>query len=141
MEIRLQRQNQAFHFEAQNEHGNTISFDSHNPEIGGQGKGFGPMETVAAAIGACSAIDIGVILGKQKQEIKDFRIKIDAQRAKDQVPKVFTEIHITYELHGEIEEAKAQRAIELSISKYCSVSKMIEKTANIRYSLILNPTS
>lgn len=140
MEINLQRLNQAFHFEAKNEHGNTIEFDSHNPDIGGEGRGFGPMETVAAAIGACSAIDIGIILNKQKQEIKDFKIRIQAERAQDQVPKVFKNIIIVYELHGDIDESKAQRAIELSIEKYCSVSKMIEKTANITYSLSLNPS-
>ena len=141
MEISLQRLNQAFHFVATNENGNTIAFDSHNEGIGGEGKGFGPMETVAAAIGACSAIDIGIILRKQKLEIQDFRIKIEAQRAQDQTPKVFKDIHVIYELHGEIEESKAKRAIELSLEKYCSVSKMIEKTARIHYSLVLNPTS
>lgn len=141
MEITLERQNQAFHFEATNQSGNTIAFDSHNPEIGGEGKGFGPMETVAAAVGACSAIDIGLILGKQKQEITDFKIRIEAQRAEDQTPKVFTDIHVIYELHGEIDESKAKRAIDLSLEKYCSVSKMIEKTARIHYSLLLNPTS
>ena len=141
MEINLQRLNQAFHFEATNEHGNTIAFDSHNEEIGGEGKGFSPMETVAAAVGACSAIDIGMILSKQRQTVTDFKIKIEAQRAQDQIPKVFTDIHVIYELHGDIDEAKAKRAIDLSLEKYCSVSKMIEKTARIHYSLLLNPTS
>ena len=140
MEITLQRQNQAFHFEAVNETGALLSLDG-NAAIGGENKGFSPMQSLLAAMAVCSAIDIGLILQKQKQQIDDFRIRVKGDRTAVGEAKVFTQIHVVYELAGELDSAKVQRAIDLSLEKYCSVSKMLEKTAEITASFTLNEMS
>lgn len=139
MKIHLEQVNDAYHFSARNESGNTISMDA-NPEIGGEGNGPRPMELVAMGMGGCTAIDVVSILKKQRQDLKRFEIEIEAERA-DTVPKVFTAIHIHYKLEGDLDPEKVRRAIELSKNKYCSASIMLGKTARITYSFSVNGES
>lgn len=99
------------------------------------------MQTVAMALGACSGIDVVSILRKGRQELVDFHIDIDYERATDKTPAVFTEIHIQYALTGELDPEKVRRAVDLSVRKYCSITKMLEKTASISYSFSVNGTT
>ncbi|TAH27042.1 MAG: OsmC family peroxiredoxin [Cytophagales bacterium] len=138
MNIKLNRKNKAYHFEAINETGQTVHIDA-NPSIGGENKGARPMELLIMGLGGCSAIDILSILKKQKIEPKDMTISINAQREKDAVPSLFKEIHIKFTFFGEVDSLKAEKAIQLSLDKYCSVAKTLESTAKITYSFeILN---
>jgi putative redox protein len=130
MKIELKRLNDAFHLQAQNESGNTIDMDA-SPQIGGENKGMRPMELLVSAIGACSTIDIIDILKKQRQDLKDILITVEAEREPDKTPSLFTKIHVHYKLFGNIEASKAERAIKLSLETYCSVAKILEKTAEI----------
>ncbi|MEO1450461.1 MAG: OsmC family protein [Bacteroidota bacterium] len=138
MKIHLKRQNKAFHFVAENEDGVQINLDS-SPDAGGENLGFRPMQTLLAGIAGCSAIDIGLILQKQRQVIDDFQIKVTASRV-DTIPKIFKEVYIEYILTGDLDSDKVQRAINLSLEKYCSVAKIMEKTARIHTSFsIIQP--
>jgi len=130
MKITLNRLDDAFHLEAINENGSKIETDG-APEIGGHNKGMRPMQLMLAAAGSCSTIDIISILKKQKQNLEDIQIVVTAEREKDKVPSLFTGIHLHYKLYGDITPAKAERAISLSVEKYCSVLKIMEQTANI----------
>jgi putative redox protein len=96
------------------------------------------MQMVAMALAGCSSIDVISILNKSKQRIDRFDVEVDAARAKDQVPAVFTDMHLHFNVEGEVEPEKVRRAIELSVEKYCSVSKMLEKTATITHSFSVN---
>ena len=136
MHIELNKVDGIFHFAAQNESGNTVDIDA-SPSIGGTGKGARPMELLIMGLGGCSAIDIINILQKQKIEVGDFKIKIDAEREPDAVPSLFKKIHVNFILKGNIDQTKAQRAADLSMEKYCSVAKTLEKTATITYSLTI----
>ena len=126
MKVQLRRLDDAFHFEARNEHGATMQFDA-NPEIGGHDKGVRPMQALLMAVGGCSAIDIVLILKKQRQEITDFRMEIDGEREKGKEPSLWETIHVIYHLEGKIDPEKAKRAVQLSMEKYCSVSQTLEK--------------
>jgi putative redox protein len=137
MHIDIRRLEAPFHFEARNESGNTIDFDA-SPEIGGQNKGVRPMQALLMALGGCSGIDVVSILQKQKQQLTGFRIAIDGERQKAVEPSLFETIHLIYYLEGDLEPAKAKRAVELSMEKYCSVSKTLEKSASITYEVRLN---
>jgi putative redox protein len=137
MQVTIKRFDDAFGFEAENETHKKLIMDA-NSAFGGSNQGFSPMQTLLAAIGGCSGIDIVSILKKQKQEIKGFDIKVDAEREQGKEPSLFTTIHISYHLSGNIDADKAQRAADLSIKKYCSVAKIIEKTAKITYSVKVN---
>lgn len=133
MKIVLKRQNNAYHFQGTNEEGNSIDIDG-APKIGGEDKGFRPMQLLAAAAGSCSSIDIISILEKQRQRLDDIKVFIDAEREKDKIPALFSTIHLHYVLTGNLNKDKVQTAINLSLDKYCSVAKILEKTAEITHS-------
>lgn len=133
MKIQLKRKDQAFHMEARNEAGNTVSSDGAE-KIGGNGKGMRPMELLIASLGSCSAIDVIQFLKKMRQPLDHLEMEIEAERDPDNVPSLFTKVHIHYLLWGELDEKKVERAVKMSVDKYCSVARILEKTAEISWS-------
>ncbi len=138
MKVALQRKNQAVHFEA-SAASSTVNVNIDGPEsIGGEGKGVRPMELVLVALGSCSAFDLTTILQKQRQEIEDMQVEVEAER-RDEVPNIFTKIHISFKLKGPIDEVKAHKAAELAVKKYCSVHDMlVAGGVEITYSIQIN---
>jgi putative redox protein len=133
MKISIQRLAAPYLMEASNEAGHTLLMDS--GADGNPAQAMTPMQLLLAGIGGCSTVDIVLILQKQRQNVADIQVQVQGERAKDQTPAVFTDIQLHYTLIGDnLEEEKVRRAIDLSIEKYCSVAKMLEKTANISYS-------
>ena len=103
------------------------------PEVGGRNLGLRPMEMVLLGLGGCTAIDVLHMLRKGRQPITDMRVELDAERA-DDVPKVFTRIHVHFVLTGSgLDPHKIERAIKLSANKYCSASMMLNKTAEMTH--------
>jgi putative redox protein len=137
MEVTLKRIDDAFQMESTNDTGNTVQSDG-SPRIGGGNKAMRPMQMVLAALGSCSSIDVIHLLNKQRQPLDDIQIKVTAQRAEDQVPAVFTDIQVHYHVFGDLDESKVEKACRLSMEKYCSVSKMLEKSVNITWSYQIN---
>lgn len=133
IKIELKRLNDAFHFEAANENGNRVHIDA-SPDIGGTNQGMRPMQMLLAAMGGCSAIDIVNILKKQKQDLRDIQVTVTGERERGAIPSLFTEVHAHYKLFGPIDKDKADKAVTLSVDKYCSVAKTLEKTARVTYS-------
>lgn len=139
--ITIQRLNDAVHMEAKNEDDVTIRMDG-TPDIGGINGGFRPMQMLLAAAGGCSAIDVVGILKKQRQNPDDLKIEVTGDRVKVDEYSEFRSIHLHFILTGELDEKKVARAIDLSLTKYCSVSKTLEKTAKITSSFeIVGPES
>ncbi|WP_448517969.1 OsmC family protein [Rhodoflexus sp.] len=136
MIIEIQRIDNAFHMQATNESGKIVEIDA-APSIGGHDAGMRPMQMVLAALGGCSSIDVINILKKQGYNLQDIRLIINAKRAENCTPAVFTEIHIHFILTGDIPDEKVARAISLSVNKYCSVAAMLRSTAAISYSFEL----
>jgi putative redox protein len=139
MNIKIRRLDDAFLFEAANEDGNTVRMDVTDAE-GGSGRGMGPMQMVATALGGCSGIDIVLILQKARQEIERFDMEVDYERAKGQTPSIFTHLHVHYDLEGRLDPEKVHRAVELSLNKYCSVSKILRQSARVTASFSVNGT-
>jgi putative redox protein len=137
MQIRINRTDDNYAVEAKNEDGNTILMDG-SLAIGGSNKGMRPTQLLLSAVGGCSAIDIISILKKQKQEIDSFEIVVDGEKESVQEYSLFRKIHIRYILKGKIDKEKAERAAQLSMDKYCSVSKTLEPTAEITWSVHVN---
>lgn len=137
MEINLIRKSGKFNFEAQNEQGFTTELDA-NPAIGGTGKGFRPMEMLLVGLGGCSGIDMVNILTKQKEPVDDIKINIQATRRTEEVPSIFEVINIRFDLKGDINEQKIERALQMTFEKYCSVSNILERSAKINFSYSLN---
>lgn len=136
MKVSISRTNDAFQMKGTNTIGKDVTIDA-SEQAGGNGSGVSPMEMVLMAIGSCSSIDIIDILKKQNEPIADLEVSVEGKRA-DNVPKVFTEIKVVFSFKGELNHRKVLRAVNLSMEKYCSVSKMIEKAAKISFSVELN---
>jgi putative redox protein len=138
MRIELKRLDDAFHFEAISETGNVAHMDVAE-SMGGHNKGVRPMQMLIMGLGGCSAVDVVLILRKQKQIIESFEVSIDAEREKDKEPSLWEQVHIEFRLKGQIDKAKAERAVELSMQKYCSVSRTLEIAgARITYKVKVN---
>lgn len=117
--------NDAVHFEGTS---NTTDVKVHidgSPDIGGESLGSRPMELVLMALGSCSALDLVSILKKQRQGVDDFQVDVSGKR-REEIPNIFTHIHINFRLSGNIDVAKAEKAAELAVKKYCSVHDMLE---------------
>ena len=67
-------------------------------------------------------------------------MEVEGYRDPNAIPKVFEKIDLQINLKGDLPENKARRAVDLSLEKYCSVAKMLEKTAEIKYEVFLNGT-
>ena len=117
-------------FVAESGSGHAIVVDA-SPEVGGRDLGPRPMELVLMGTGACSAIDVVLILRKARQSVSGCVVELDAERATDD-PKVFTKIHFHFVVTGTgVAPAHVERAIKLSRDKYCSATAMLAKTAQV----------
>jgi len=117
-------------FVAESETGHAIVVDA-AAEAGGRNLGARPMELVLMGTGACSAVDVVLILRRARQEIRDCVVELDADRAATD-PKVFTRIHFHYVVTGKaLNESQVARAIKLSKEKYCSATAMLAHTAQV----------
>ena len=104
-----------------------------SPDHGGRNLGVRPMESVLIGLGGCSAYDVMLMLKKSRQDVTNCEVFLEAERA-DRVPAVFTSIQLTYVIEGRnLAEAQVQRAVTLSMEKYCSVTKMLETTVDISH--------
>ena len=115
-----------YHVVAVNDRGNIIHLDDGGAE-GGLGAGFGPMQSLLAAFGGCSTIDVVSILKKQRQTLNDVKITVTAEREKDVTPSLYSEVHAHFKLFGNIDKDKAEKAVKLSVEKYCSVAETLRR--------------
>ncbi len=133
MKITLEKLDGKLHMEANNEEGGKIRIDG-TRSIGGIEGGMSPMQLLLAAAGGCSTIDIINILEKQRQNLKNIHVEVDGDRQKVSTYSEFKTIHMHYILEGDLDPDKVEKAIELSVGKYCSASKALEKSSRITYS-------
>ena len=120
--------------------GHTIKIDI-PVEQGGNGEGFRPMQTLLAALCGCSAVDVVSILKKQRQPLSDLVIKVDGERQHGVEPSLWEKVHLLFQIQGDVEPAKASRAVQLSIEKYCSVAETLRRAgAVITWEVMINET-
>ncbi len=127
MIIELNRVKGDFGFEAKDIKGHMLHLDT-SEETGGTNFGVRPMQSLLMGLGACSGIDIVSILKKQRLTIDAFSIKIDGEREKGKEPSLWETVHINFELKGNMDKEKAERACALSINKYCSVAETLRRS-------------
>lgn len=95
------------------------------------------MELLLVALGACTATDVVIILGKKRQPLQELEVVCSGERAIDP-PQVWVKLEILFRLRGKLDKAAVERAIALSEEKYCSVSATLKKTAKVawRYEIL-----
>jgi len=125
-------------FTGTEEAGTSITMDA-RPEHGGVGAGPSPMETVLLALGGCTGMDVISVLNKMRALLDRLEIRITAERAEEH-PKVFTRIGLEYVFTGAtLRPDQVARAVELSQTRYCSVSAMLRWGAELTYSWRIVP--
>ena len=93
-----------------------------------------PMELVLIALCGCTASDVVGILRKKREPFTGLEVRAAGERASG-YPAVYTAIHLTYVVRGQVSRKAMEDAVRLSKEKYCSVSTMLEKTAKITYTI------
>jgi putative redox protein len=103
-------------------------------EFGGSGGAPSPKELLLMSLGGCTAMDVIPILKKKRVTLDGFEINLTAN-TREEHPQVYTDIHVEYVFYGDaIEKSDVERAIELSVKKYCSVSAMLGTSVNLTHS-------
>lgn len=138
MKIALKRVNEKVHLQAVNEQGVFVDMDG-SPDIGGENLGARPMQLILMGLGGCTSMDVLSMLQKMREEVKSYDVVVEAERAADH-PMVFTKIHVHYTLEGNLKKENVERAINLSMEKYCSVTHMLNKTAVITHDFEIIPS-
>ena len=124
-------------FKGSSESGHEVVLDGPE-ELGGKGLGMRPMEMMLIGMGGCTSFDVVTILKRSRQQITGCIAEIEATRA-DEIPKVFTSIHIHFLIKGiDLQEKAVERAIELSANKYCSASIMLGKSVKITHDFVIS---
>lgn len=111
-------------FDGSADSGFTMPLGARSPAGGDEG-GFRPMELFAIGLAGCTAMDVISILGKKRQEVTSFEVRVHAERAQEH-PTVFTSAVIEYYVSGHnIEEVALLRSMELSATRYCPAQAMM----------------
>jgi len=113
--------------------GHTMVMDA-DDVAGGLNAGFRPMELLLVGFGGCSGMDVISILRKKKQQVSGLEINVKGRKS-DTAPKIYKEVHIEYVVKGKgVEKIAVERAISLSLEKYCSVGATLAKAGTITHS-------
>jgi putative redox protein len=123
-----------------------MSFESIAPEgnimidaaeaVGGQGKGLRPKAMMLTALGGCTAMDVASLLKKMRAEVDDFKIEVEANLT-DEHPKFYDVVKVTYRFFGkEFKKDKIEKAVNLSVDRYCGVMEMFRGFAKIETEII-----
>lgn len=104
-------------------------------ENGGGGTAASPMELVLLGLAGCSGIDVALIIEKKRLKVRNFEVFVKAERANEH-PQVFSKVDMTFVFEGENLTRKGlEDAVRLSLDKYCSVAGMVNKTAEITWTV------
>jgi len=138
VKVELERVNGAFGFEAKDANGHIVKIDT-SPETGGENFGVRPMQLLLMGLGGCSGIDILSILKKQRQKVTGFRMRIEGEREPGKDPSLWKKVDLVFEMNGEVDKEKAEKAVALSMEKYCSVSETLKRAgATLNWKVVVN---
>jgi len=136
MEVNITQLNDKLHFEATNADGNTVHMDG-GPAVGGEGKGMRPMELLLTAVASCSAFDVVSILKKQREPLENLSISAKGERVTEGDVKPFISMHFVFKIKGDVNQKKADRAVQLAVEKYCSVGATLNPDIPVTYETVI----
>jgi putative redox protein len=120
-------------FDGEDSSGHMLSMDA-DEASGGGNAGFKPMDLLLVGFGGCSGMDVISILRKKRQNITGFEISVTGEK-NDGFPKTYKSVHIEYIVSGKgLDKEAVERAIALSLDKYCSVGATLARTGTITHS-------
>ena len=137
--INLSRVSGDFGFEARDQNGHTVKMDT-SPESGGENFGVRPMQMLLMGLAGCSGIDVISILKKQRQQVVDYKMVVTGDREKGKEPSLWQDVALEFHIYGPVDQDKAERAVELSVNKYCSVAATLTGSGTaLTYKVFVHP--
>ena len=125
-------------FTAKGDSGHWVIMDG-SPDFGGSNAGSSPKELLLIALAGCTSNDVVSILKKKRAPLAFYEVHVHAEE-REEHPRIFTSVHIEYVFYGDsIKKEDVERSIELSTTKYCSVSAIIGASVNITHSYRIEP--
>ncbi len=123
-------------FDATTTTGHHIVMDA-SKEAGGDDRGPKPIELLLTALAGCTGMDVAAVLRNKKEPFEGLEVLVEGQRATTH-PMVYTEIDVLYRIYGNVKKEVVERAIQLSVEKYCGVGATLQELAkmNHRYEII-----
>lgn len=120
----------AMKFESTNPSGHNLFIDA-GEENGGKGEGYRPKALMLSGLAGCSGLDVASLIKKMKLEVEDFKIDIDANLTEEH-PKHYDKVTMSFHFYGNnLNEKKLQRAVDLSVEKYCGVMEMFRQFSEL----------
>ena len=117
-------------FESTNPSGHNVIIDA-GPEMGGESAGYRPKALMLSGLAGCSGLDVASLVKKMKLVIDDFKIDIEANLTEEH-PKYYDAVTMRFHFYGaELDEKKLQKAVDLSVEKYCGVMEMFRRFAKM----------
>lgn len=116
-------------FTSTNEEDVTVVMDA-KKENGGEGQGQNPKELVLIGLAGCTGMDVIAILEKMRAMPESLHLEVEAELTEEH-PKTFKKVHIKYIVKGDVPEDKLEKAIQLSQERYCGISVMFRKAAEL----------
>ena len=124
-------------FESDNPSDISLAMDS-GEESGGDGKGYRPKALMLSSLAGCSGLDVVSLLKKMHAEVAEFRIDITAELTEDH-PKYYNKVKVDYHFSDtELQPKKIQKAVNLSVTKYCGVMEMFRQFAEVEIEIFLH---
>ena len=123
-------------FDATTTTGHHLVLDALPP--GGNDRGPKPIELMLTALAGCTAMDVLSILSKMREPVLDLTVDVEGIRA-TRHPMIYTDIEIVYRVRGDVNPPAMERAIELSVTKYCGAHAMLEQSAHITTRFEIEP--
>jgi putative redox protein len=124
-------------FVGRGESGHEVVMDA-GARGGGADSAARPIDVFLSALGGCTGMDVIAILRKMRTEPSRLAIEIEGTRA-DEPPRPFKKIHLTYVVAGSVPEENLRKAIDLSLTKYCSVANTVTGVAEITTDVRIEP--
>jgi len=108
-----------------------------DPKVGGNNSGPRPKPLLLASLAGCTGMDVVSLLKKMRVDYTDLEIKVNGELTKEH-PRYYHKIHVTYLLKGiQIDRSKVEKAVILSQERYCGVTAMLRKAAEITYEILI----
>lgn len=127
-------------FESTNPSGKILRIDA-GEEDGGESSGYRPKALMLSSLAGCTGLDVASLMKKMKLDVDDFTIDIVAELS-DEHPQTYEKVIMEYHFYGNnLNEKKLQKAIDLSFEKYCGVSEMFKKFADVKTASIFHHTA
>ena len=124
-------------FESDNPSGNSVLMDT-SPEHGGENKGLGPKAMMLSSLAGCSGLDVVSLLKKMRAEVEDFKMVVHGELT-DEHPKYYHNVQVEYHFYGsDLKEDKINKAVDLSVERYCGVMEMFRRFADVKTEVYLH---